>query len=68
MSKSDAKLIAGLAGLAVLCVSLAVFLVWLIVDQSNYYEELQRKQDVCLKAGGMWIDNRSTEGYCYFNK
>lgn len=68
MSRSDAKFIAGLATAAVAMVALVWFIVWMIVDQENYYDDQQKKQDACLKAGGMWIDNRHTESYCFFNK
>lgn len=45
-----------------------VFFVWMIVDHENWLEEQQNKQDKCIAAGGAWIDNRTTEGYCFFNK
>lgn len=68
VSKSDIKFVAGLATAAVALVALVWFIVWMIIDQSSYYDDQQKKQDACLKAGGMWIDNRNTEGYCFFNK
>ncbi|QOI67617.1 hypothetical protein SEA_BEUFFERT_249 [Streptomyces phage Beuffert] len=68
MTRSDAKLFTGLGLGLVAVIAMGWFLVWLIIDQGNYYEEQQKKQDACLKSGGLWIDNRHTEGYCYFNK
>lgn len=32
---------------------------------SDEHEKAQRNQDKCVAAGGLWIQNRNTEGYCY---
>ncbi|AXQ63475.1 hypothetical protein SEA_COMRADE_244 [Streptomyces phage Comrade] len=64
----DTKFIAGLVAFGIFVVGIVVAIVMLIVDQNEFYENEQRKQDECLAAGGAWIDNRNTEGYCFFNK
>lgn len=46
----------------------AVFVVAAISTAMQDAQDEQRKQDKCLNAGGMWIDNRSTDSYCFFNK
>jgi hypothetical protein len=58
----------GLAAGFVAIVALVWFIVWMVIDSNNYYDEQQKKQDACLKSGGMWIDNRHTDSYCFFNK
>lgn len=67
-NQSDVPFYLGLAVGFVALVALGWFIVWMIIDSENYYDEEQKKQDACLKAGGMWIDNRHTDSYCYFNK
>ncbi|UUG69541.1 hypothetical protein SEA_SHAM_241 [Streptomyces phage Sham] len=68
MSKSDVKLIAGVSALGLFFIAIVVGCVLLIIDQERYYDDLQRQQDKCLDAGGMWIDNKHTDPYCFFNK
>ncbi|AZU97294.1 membrane protein [Streptomyces phage Emma1919] len=67
---SENRIITFLIGLGLLIASVAViwFTVWLIIDTENQWELEQKKQDACLKTGGLWIDNRNTDGYCYHNK
>lgn len=58
----------GCFGLAIMLlavvVMIAVSFVWAIEDA----EDRQQKQNECLKAGGMYIDNKGTDPYCFFNK
>ncbi|AXH68927.1 hypothetical protein SEA_SPARKLEGODDESS_248 [Streptomyces phage SparkleGoddess] len=54
--------------LCLVIVAVAAGIVWVIVDHQQWLDEQQNKQDRCIAAGGMWIDNRNTEGYCFFNK
>lgn len=68
MSKSDIKFVAGLGAAVVAIVVTVWFAVWMVMDQNEYYRNEQKKQDRCIAAGGMWIDNRYTTSYCYFNK
>jgi hypothetical protein len=56
-------------GLAIaMLLAIVAGMVWVIVDHENWLQDQQEKQDACLKAGGMWIDNRNTDSYCFFNK
>lgn len=59
-------LIVGVLGILSLAVVIGIG--YAVNAQMNWEDDQQRKQDRCLAAGGMWIDNRNTEGYCFFNK
>ena len=54
----------GLLGLA-LAVGFIWFTVWMVLESEHAKDLEQKKHDACLKAGGLWIDNRHTDSYCY---
>jgi CHASE3 domain sensor protein len=64
----NAKVITGLIAGGLFVAGIVTAIVVMILDQNEYYKNEQRKQDKCLAAGGAWIDNRSTDSYCFFNK
>lgn len=68
MKKSDIKFLAGITAAGLAAIASIWFLVWIMMGQIQYENDQQHKQDACLKAGGMWIDNRHTTSYCFFNK
>lgn len=67
-NESNVPFFIGFALGFVAIVALGYFIVWMIIDSENYYDEQQKKQDACLKSGGMWIDNRHTDSYCFRSK
>lgn len=68
MLKEDRKLVATVVVVWVAVFVAIGFVVWHFVDMDNYYEQQQKNQEACLNAGGMYIDNKNTEPYCFFNK
>ncbi|QIN94729.1 hypothetical protein PP460_gp073 [Streptomyces phage Muntaha] len=50
------------------CFAALAVLVGSVIFAIKDSNDWQEKQDACLKAGGMYIDNRGTDPYCFFNK
>lgn len=59
---------AGFCFFLALCLTAVLVIVGGLILAIQDTNDRQEKQDACLKAGGMYIDNKGTDPYCFFNK
>ena len=53
------------SAILILIISFVTAMVLMFKYVNDEHEKAQRNQDKCVAAGGLWIQNRNTEGYCY---